>query len=79
MVVFPESDQLIVNTWAESIRKKTKKITAQGMPEDFVVSVSVGVTTEPLQAANLDDMLKVADKRLYQAKQKGRNVVVNQG
>lgn len=40
------------------------------------VTTSIGVSAWPLDGATVDELLKVADERLYSAKQNGRNRVV---
>jgi hypothetical protein len=40
------------------------------------ITVSAGVATFPVDAVNEDELIKVADNSLYQAKSKGRNLVV---
>ncbi len=42
--------------------------------EKLSVTVSIGVTTEPLDS--IDEMLNAADERLYEAKNNGRNRIV---
>ena len=40
------------------------------------VTVSMGVASFPEDATEFDDLIRIADQRLYQAKQRGRNQVV---
>lgn len=42
------------------------------------ITISMGVATFPEDAGNFDDLIKVADDRLYRAKMNGRNCVVLQ-
>ena len=41
------------------------------------VTISVGVATFPAHASNQKDLIKCADKALYEAKRTGRNKVVD--
>jgi diguanylate cyclase (GGDEF)-like protein len=43
------------------------------------LSVSIGMAVFPMDAATLIESLKVADRRLYQAKSAGRNRVSSAG
>ena len=46
-------------------------------PKNLTVTCSIGVTTlKPGTQGNFEAMFSVADKGLYQAKEKGRNQVV---
>ncbi|MBN1374072.1 GGDEF domain-containing protein [Candidatus Dojkabacteria bacterium] len=44
---------------------------------DLNITVSIGVSTLPSDAANAVELVKIADIRLYRAKELGRNRVVN--
>ena len=41
--------------------------------EGFLISFSAGAARYPLDAGNLPDLKKCADKALYESKEKGRN------
>lgn len=59
---------------AERIREMTKKLVFEKLPQDFQITISVGVTkyqpSEPIQ-----DAINRADKALYRAKLNGRDRV----
>lgn len=42
----------------------------------FRVTMSIGLATWPADGASLDDLIKAADDALYEAKRRGRNLVV---
>jgi diguanylate cyclase (GGDEF)-like protein len=69
--------------WAESAREILSRVTAEfsrmtfegaaGQNQSFRVTVSGGIATFPVDGQTLEDLLLVADQRLYAAKQAGRN------
>lgn len=61
---------------AENIRRATEKIRLQTDDQDLSVTVSIGIVTCYDTSCSMSDLLKIADKNLYRAKQQGRNQVV---
>ena len=59
---------------AERIRKVVERFTIVYLPEK--VTVSIGVATAPMDGATISQLFEVADARLYEAKETGRNKVV---
>ncbi len=67
--------------WAESAREILSRVTAEfssmtfdgGGQGTFRVTVSGGIATFPVDGQNLDDLVLIADQRLYAAKLAGRN------
>ena len=67
--------------WAESAREILSRVTAEfakisfdgGQGRSFNVTVSGGIATYPIDGRSLDELVNVADQRLYAAKQAGRN------
>ena len=67
--------------WAESAREVLSRVTAEfsnmtfdgGSQKGFHVTVSGGIATYPVDGQTLDDLVLVADQRLYAAKLAGRN------
>jgi len=67
--------------WAESAREILSRVTAEfakitfegGQGRLFNVTVSGGIATYPLDGRTLEELVGVADQRLYAAKQAGRN------
>lgn len=78
-VLFSAESDLMVLSLAENVRRNTEKIIIQNNPEDKKVSVSAGVVTERPHNAELNTMMKVADRRMYHGKSQGRNVVIHKG
>jgi len=67
--------------WAESAREILARVTAEfsnmvfdgGSLPSFHVTISGGIATYPVDGQKLDDLVLVADQRLYAAKLAGRN------
>jgi diguanylate cyclase (GGDEF)-like protein len=67
--------------WAESAREILSRVTAEfakitfdgGQGRMFNVTVSGGIATYPIDGRTLEELMGVADQRLYAAKQAGRN------
>jgi diguanylate cyclase (GGDEF)-like protein len=67
--------------WAESAREILSRVTGEfakigfdgGQGRSFNVTVSGGIATYPIDGRSLDELVNVADQRLYAAKQAGRN------
>lgn len=67
--------------WAESAREILSRVTGEfakvtfdgGQGRSFHVTVSGGIATYPIDGRTLDELVEVADQRLYAAKQAGRN------
>lgn len=58
----------------ESLRRSVERAVIPAGDDSIRVTASIGCCTEPDE---LDNMIKVADQRLYQAKETGRNKVVS--
>jgi diguanylate cyclase (GGDEF)-like protein len=65
-------------TFAETVRKAVETHPFDGGPgrEARKVTISGGCSTFPRPAAGEDELIKLADEKLYQAKAQGRNRVV---
>ena len=65
-------------TFAETVRRAVEKhpFAGTGGRDVRKVTVSSGCATFPQPAASDDDLIKIADEKLYQAKARGRNCVV---
>jgi diguanylate cyclase (GGDEF)-like protein len=68
-VVMPETDGSKALILAERIRKL---VASNG----FGLTISCGVASYPAEAADLEELIAKADKKLYQAKEEGRNRIV---
>jgi diguanylate cyclase (GGDEF)-like protein len=71
-VILPETPREGALVVAEKIRSA---IAATEFPEGLVVTVSVGVASRPEDGTTPDDLLRAADKALYEAKRSGRDRV----
>ncbi|MFT5434084.1 MAG: diguanylate cyclase (GGDEF)-like protein, partial [Myxococcota bacterium] len=58
---------------AERIRQKIQSLTFEGPVGAFQVSTSIGMAMAPRDGNRPEDVIKKADKALYQAKHAGRN------
>lgn len=65
-------------TFAETVRRAVEKhpFAGTGGRDVRKVTVSSGCATFPQPAASDDELIKIADEKLYQAKARGRNCVV---
>ncbi|EXJ23456.1 Response regulator, GGDEF domain protein [Alkalibacterium sp. AK22] len=72
------ADKTLEETWVltEACRAKVEQH-AFGINDqtEIYTSISAGISQYPLTVAELDQLMPLADKKLYRAKQKGRNVV----
>jgi diguanylate cyclase (GGDEF)-like protein/PAS domain S-box-containing protein len=76
VILLPETDLAEAAKVAERLREsiaKSKVPLESGLPLHF--TVSIGVTSLVSEDDNLDVLLNLADKALYEAKEKGRNRV----
>jgi len=62
---------------AERVRRTLANIryTGLGLPPDASITISCGVSTCPRDATTVDELLELADKALYRAKDAGRDCV----
>ena len=66
LILAPDTDSISVKAFAMRIESGLEAQTLHGMEE--VVSVSIGTATYPDDAQNFDDLLRVADHRMYAKK-----------
>ena len=78
VLVFPETGEPEAADKIEQIREKvaSSRVVIPGHAEARQVTVSAGVSVYPEDAKSVAELLDVADKRLFEAKQRGRNRVV---
>lgn len=74
MILIGQDKQQAI-AFAEGIRKKIEAEPFILRRMETKVSVSIGVSSLPVDAKLCEDLIKKADKRLYRAKQEGRNRV----
>jgi diguanylate cyclase (GGDEF)-like protein len=63
----------VMNRIREHLARTAFKI--EGHEEDFRITISSGIASFPGDAQNKDELISKADKALYTAKKKGRNLV----
>jgi diguanylate cyclase (GGDEF)-like protein len=78
VVVLPEATRREAAMMAERIRTTVAGLTLPGTEHqpDGRITVSAGVATFPVDAADDDELIERADQSLYRAKRAGRNRVV---
>ena len=80
LVVFPETDFERAEALAERLRRDISQKTIQIKEEEIRITASFGVTgftsSHSLKEVSYETMIGLADKSLYQAKEKGRNRVI---
>jgi diguanylate cyclase (GGDEF)-like protein len=77
IVVLPDTDLSTALLRAEQIRRSIARLKIdyeQTQLKD--VTASIGVAARPQHARHWDDLVNIADKALYEAKQRGRNRVI---
>ena len=81
LVLLPNASKKEASQMAERIRSNISSYSIHLPDGDKSVSVtvSIGVSTFPNDASNIDDLLKTADQAMYTAKKNGRNQVVSAG
>jgi diguanylate cyclase (GGDEF)-like protein/PAS domain S-box-containing protein len=79
VVILPDTDADGAYLFAESLRQKIENLNIEHKNSKIGknVTVSLGVSTAaPKKGGTLDELISLADKALYKAKQEGRNRVV---
>jgi len=75
-IILPEIDQFNAGQFAEKIRKLVEKTIFKFEDTKIPVTISVGVCSLAQENSNPVDFIKIADDKLYQAKNNGRNQVI---
>ncbi len=77
-VILPEANSKAAIVVAEKIRYlvETTKFHKEENQPNKRLTLSIGIATIPSDTENGSDLIEVADKRLYKAKQRGRNALV---
>lgn len=78
LVLMPDADALKALGVAERVRSAVEALAIRhrGSPDGQFVTVSLGVACGRPADSSLEDLLKMADDALYQAKRRGRNTVL---
>lgn len=79
MVIAPETDKAGALLMAERIRKamENHQFPHKETQPDGKLTVSIGVASLPDDSCQVEELIKMADKALYMAKNSGRNRVVD--
>ena len=64
---------------AEAVRAKLAKTPIILGGEQLKVTISIGISEYPADGRDVSELLVSADRRLYEAKSRGRDLVVNEG
>jgi len=74
-IVLAETDRAQANFAAERIRQGIATAIIKAYDEELKVTVSIGVSSFPDSAENIQDLIEKADQALYLAKETGKNKV----
>jgi diguanylate cyclase (GGDEF)-like protein len=79
-LVLADTAKAAASMVAEKMRRMVETNAFEGLPSHHNgrITISLGVAAFPLDATNPNDLIAMADQRLYQAKQRGRNQVVTE-
>jgi diguanylate cyclase (GGDEF)-like protein len=77
VIILPETVQAAALDRAEAIRGRISQLRVRFRSEALSeITISIGVAAFPHSGANLEEILRAADRALYMAKHNGRNQVV---
>jgi diguanylate cyclase (GGDEF)-like protein len=74
--LFPKTDRQQALIWAERLYEKFAATSINLKALEIQPSFSIGLASFDSTTANLDDLLAMADRALYQAKKSGGNKLV---
>ena len=80
-IVLPQADRKSARVVADKLKNliEQHKFQNETTQPNGKLTVSMGIATFPENASGLEELIKRADQRLYQAKALGRNRVVDEG
>ncbi len=78
VLLLPCTEESVARESAELIRSCTEQIMIKGAPE-LQITVSMGMAVAKSAEQNIEVTLKLADDRMYLAKEMGRNRLVHEG
>lgn len=76
VVVFPGASAEVARTRIDECRQAFIKLPIQVGTQQIHSTISAGVTAFPADGTDVETLLQSADRALYQAKQKGKNLTV---
>jgi diguanylate cyclase (GGDEF)-like protein len=75
MIILPKASQKDAKNRAEELRKACEEMVIDYDTRQLSITISLGVVENSNHSTNSDEILKMADKALYLAKDSGRNCV----
>ncbi len=75
-IILPEIDNYNASQFAEKIRRLTEKAVFRFEDTEIPVTISIGVASLAADITDPVEFVKLADQKLYEAKNNGRNCVV---
>lgn len=78
-MALPRADLNVATQVAERMRSAVKAYTLNAGDDEIKVSLSIGISSYPLNCGTIEEMIERADKALYKAKEEGRDRVVVYG
>jgi len=78
LVICPETSEEEVLACGERLRKEIDRLTVDNEDETLRLSISIGVAVRNDTMTSASDLIKKADRAVFQAKRRGRNQVVSE-
>ncbi|MBN2413614.1 diguanylate cyclase [candidate division KSB1 bacterium] len=80
-LIFPETNKTAAKFIANKIKNLIDgyKFYNEASQPNGKISISVGVATYPINGTSIEELIDCADRRLYIAKAKGKNQVIDEG
>lgn len=75
VVLLPKVDLIVGRAMAESLRVKIKEMNLTVRREIIPMTISIGVASIPEDTLDIEQLIRLADERLYVAKKQGRDRV----
>ncbi len=75
-VILERTDKKKAYNLASTLRERIEKEKIILRRQEMNITVSIGIATFPLDTTDEDELIRTADKAMYEAKQQGRNRVV---
>lgn len=76
-IILPEKNKRQVKEIAENIRSKIEFVFSEETDPKKKITISAGVSENPLDGVNAEELVAVADERLKAAKERGKNRIVS--
>jgi diguanylate cyclase (GGDEF)-like protein len=78
-IILPDTDENAALVLAEKVHRQLNEVPLAEniLAEEDRVTITMGIATVPLEAQSVEDLINLADERLYAGKNTGRNRVVS--